>query len=110
MNTIEIIDAYNHLLERLQTDIKASNFKIQFFLDELNLKRSFFYKKLKEKRFTPDELRIISKHLYPEEFEEDKKETEIIKLLLKQSRQDYAKGKFEDFETVMKEARAKYGL
>ena len=108
MNTIDIIYKYDELMNNLASDIKNSNYKLQFFMDLLGLKRGFFYKKLKEKRFTSEEVIKISKHLYPEEYSDF--EVEMINKLLEKSQQEFKEGKFKTHENVMNEMREKYGL
>jgi hypothetical protein len=92
----------------LADDIKNSNYKVQFFMDLLGLKRGFFYKKLKEKRFTSEEMKVLSKHLYPEEYSDY--EVEIIDKLLEISSQQIKDGNFKTHNVVMEEMREKYGL
>jgi len=95
-------------MDGLADDIKNSHYKIQYFLDLLNLKRGFFYKKLKEKRFTSEEMKVLSKSLYPEEY--SKYEVEVIDKLIDVSLEQIEKGQYETHENVMKEMREKYGL
>ena len=108
MNTIDLIYKYDELMNNLASDLKSSNYKLQFFMDLLGLKRGFFYKKLKEKRFTSEEVMKISKHLYPEEYSDY--EVEIIDKLLVKSQQQIKEGNFKTHENVMNEMRKKYGL
>ena len=49
MNNIHIIYEYDKLMSRLGDEIKNSNYKIQYFLDLLHIKRSFFLQKTKRK-------------------------------------------------------------
>ena len=74
MNNISVIYEYDSIMNRLAKDIKNSDFKVQYFLKLLNLKSGFFYKKLREKRFTSEEVKLLSKHLYPEEYQEYQEE------------------------------------
>jgi predicted lipase len=108
MNTINIIYEYDKIIDQLGDDIKKSNYKLQYFLDLLNLKRSFFYKKLKEKRFTSDEMKVLSKHLYPEEYKEY--EVNLINQLLEKSEKEIKDGNYSDFETLLNETKKEYGL
>lgn len=108
MNAINVIYEYDELMSNLANDLKNSHYKMQFFMDLLGLKRGFFYKKLKEKRFTSDEMKILSKHLYPKEYSEY--EVEMIDKLLDISKQEFQNGKGEDFKVLLRETRAKYGL
>jgi len=108
MNIINIINEYDRIMDGLADDIKNSPYKTQYFLDLLKLKRGFFYKKLKEKRFTSKEMKILSKSLYPEEYKDY--EVEMIDKLLAISQQEFKDGKGKDFKVLLKETRTKYGL
>ena len=61
MNKVDVIYEYDSVIARLSEDIKKSDYKVHYFLKLLNLKSSFFYKKLREKRFTSEEMKLISK-------------------------------------------------
>ena len=108
MNTVNVIYKYNTIMERLADDIKNSNYKVQFFMGLLNLKRGFFYKKLKEKRFTSEEMMVLSKHLYPKEYSDY--EVEMIDKLLEVSNKQIKDGLYTTHAVVMEEMREKYGL
>lgn len=108
MNIIEVINEYDRLVGELGETIKKSPYKTQFFLDLLNIKRGFFYKKIKEKRFTSEEVKLLSKYLYPNEYNE--LEVKVIKELLEKSKSEIQAGEYRDFETVLNESKAKYGL
>ena len=108
MNTVQIIYEYDKIIDRLDKEIKKSNFKIQYFIDLLQLKRSFFYKKLKEKRFTSKEMKLLSKSLFPEEYKEY--EVEIINELIDKSREEIKNNKGKDFNLFLNEQKGKYGL
>jgi hypothetical protein len=96
-------------MNRLEEEIRNSNYKIQYFLDLLHLKRSFFYKKLKEKRFTSAEMKLLSKSLFPEEYKEY--EVQIISDLIDQSKEQIRNNKGEeDFQLFLNEQKEKYGL
>ncbi|WP_242205383.1 hypothetical protein [Aestuariivivens insulae] len=108
MNTVDIINEYDKILDRLADDIKNSNYKLQYFMGLLGLKRGLFYKKMNEKRFTSEEMKKISKYLYPKEFEEHKENT--ILALLEKSKGQIIKGQTVDFEEVLSAAKKKYDL
>jgi len=108
MNIINIINEYDRIMDGLADAIKNSPYKTQYFLDLLKLKRGFFYKKLKEKRFTSKEMKILSKSLYPEEYKDY--EIEMIDKLISISKDQIEKGQYKTHENVMKEMREKYGL
>ena len=108
MNSIEIINRYDRLVEELGETIKNSPYKTQFFLDLLNIKRGFFYKKIKEKRFTSEEVKKLSKYLYPDDYNDVEKK--VIKEILEKSKKEFKSGDFRDFEDVLRESKEKYGL
>lgn len=108
MNTIEVINEYDRLVGELGETIKKSPYKTQFFLDLLNIKRGFFYKKIKEKRFTSEEVKLLSPYLYPKVYNE--LEVKAIKNLLEKSKQEFKEGRFRNFDEVLKESKAKYGI
>ncbi len=108
MNAVQIIYEYDRIMNRLDEEIKNSNFKIQYFLNLLQLKRGFFYKKLKEKRFTSGEMKLLSKSLFPEEYKEY--EVETINELIRKSKEQTKKNKGKDFHLFLNEQKKKYGL
>ena len=108
MNNVHVIYEYDKLMSRLGEEIKNSNYKIQYFLDLLEIKRSFFYKKLKEKRFTSEEVIKLSKSLFPEEY--DDYEVSMINDLIKKSREEIKNNKGKDFEIFLNEQEEKYGI
>lgn len=108
MNTLEIIHSYDTVMNQLIEDIKKSDFKTAYFLKLLNLKDSFFYKKMREKRFTNEEVKLISKHLYPEEYQAYK--DVLIGELLEKSKAQLKAGLGVNFETVLTNSKQKYGL
>ncbi len=106
MNKVNTINEYDRIIAGIAEDIKNSNFKIRYFMDLLGLKRGLFYKKMNEKRFTSEEMKKISKHLYPVEFEEHKEST--ILALLQESREQIIKGNTVNFEEVLVAAKKEY--
>lgn len=108
MNTIELIDRYEELEDRIGEDIKKSPYKTQFFLNLLNLKRGFFYKKIKEKKFTSEEIKKLSSYLYPGE--KELYEVELISKLIEKSQKQIRNGEAEDFEVILKKTKTVHGL
>lgn len=108
MNKVELINKYHDLIDELGETIKNSPYKTQFFLDLLDLKRGFFYKKIREKRFTSEEVKKLSKYLYPNDYEELEKRA--IKELLRKSKEEIKAGVYRDFNEVLSESKEKYGL
>jgi len=108
MNTLEVIHNYDSVITQLIEDIKKSDFKTTYFLKLLNLKDSFFYKKMREKRFTNEEVKLISKHLYPEQYQAYK--DELISKLLEKSKAELKAGLGINFETVLANSKQQYGI
>lgn len=108
MNKISIIYEYDNIINKLSEDIKKSDYKVQYFLKLLNLKSSFFYKKLREKRFTSEEMKLISKHLYPKEYQEYQ-ET-LLSELIEKSRSQLKAGEGVDFENTLTASKQKYNV
>ena len=107
MNIIDVIYEYDSIVSKLAEDIKKSDYKVQYFLKLLNLKSSFFYKKLREKRFTSEEMKLISKHLYPKEYQEYHEA--LLNDLLEKSKAQLKAGNGIDFEKTLAETKRKYG-
>lgn len=108
MNSVQIIYEYDKLMNQLEAEIKSSNYKIQYFLDLLQIKRSFFYKKLKEKRFTSNEMKILSKSLFPDAYKDY--EVHIINELIEKSKKQIKDKEGLNFELFLNEQKEKYGL
>ncbi len=108
MNNIQIIYEYDEIVSRLGEAIKSSNYKMQYFLDLLQIKRGFFYKKLKEKRFTSEEVIKLSKSLFPDEYREY--EVQLINKLILKSKEELKNNTNKNFESFLKEQKDKYGV
>lgn len=108
MNSVQIIHEYDKLMNQLEAEVKNSNYKIQYFLDLLQIKRSFFYKKLKEKRFTSREMKILSKSLFPDAYKDY--EVQIINELIEKSKKQIKEKEGLNFELFLNEQKEKYGL
>lgn len=108
MNKIELIQTYIEEMNKVGETIKKSQYKTQFFMDLLGLKRGFFYKKMKNGTFTAEEMNRMAPYLYPEaQTEYDKN---IIAKLLDQSEKDYEQGNYKDFKELLSETRKIYGI
>jgi len=108
MNTLETIYNYDIIITQLIEDIKKSNFKTTYFLKLLNIKDSFFYKKMREKRFTSQEVKLLSQHLYPEQYQEFR--DHLIGKLIEKSKKQLKEGKVINFEEVLKNSKQMYNV
>jgi hypothetical protein len=105
MNAFEIVMENDRIMSSLKQDIKNSKYKVQYFLELLNLKSGFFYKKINEKRFTSEEMKILAKHLYPDAYQEYQER--IIDEALAVSKEEIRTGEAQEFLDCLAEVKAK---
>lgn len=108
MRNLDVVYQYDVVVTQLIQDIKKSDFKTSYFLKLLNLKDSFFYKKMREKRFTNEEVKLLSQHLYPEQYQEYK--DELTGKLLKKSKNQLENGEGVDFEKILLKSQKQHGV
>ncbi|UOE42342.1 hypothetical protein MTP09_06820 [Chryseobacterium suipulveris] len=99
---VEIVN-YIKVLENIDVALKSSPFKLNYIIEKLGYKENTFFKKLKEKRFTPEELLSISEIIRPEEY----REYEINKMI-EEGFKDMEEGRVRNFNELMEEKRRKY--
>ncbi len=99
---VEIVK-YIDVLNSIDVHLKNSPFKLNYIIEKLGYKENTFFKKLKEKRFSPEELLKISEIIKPEEY----REYEIQKMI-EEGFKDMNEGRVRNFNTVMEEKRSKY--
>lgn len=85
------IEKYIEIQNSIDEILKNSPFKMSYIIEKSGIKKPTFFKKLKEKRFTPEELLIISKTIEPRQWRNETKE-EILESL-KKSEEDIRNGK-----------------
>lgn len=107
-NTLEIIHHYDAVITQLIDNIKKSAFKTAYFLKLLNLKATFFDTKMREKRFTNEEVKLLSKQLYPEQYQSYKEA--FVGKLLEKSKAQLRDGLGVHFEEVLANSKQKYGV
>ena len=83
--------------------LKNSPFKMSYIIEKSGIKKPTFFRKLKEKKFTAEELLVISKTIEPKQWRNETKE-EILESL-KRSEEDIKNGRVHDYKEVMNEAR-----
>lgn len=76
---------------------------MSYIIEKSGIKKPTFFKKLKEKRFTPEELLVISKTIEPKQWRNETKE-EILESL-KRSEEDFKNGHIHDYQDVMEASR-----
>ena len=76
------IQKFIEIQNNIDQILKNSPVKLSFIIEKSGIKKPTFFKKLKEKRFTPQELLIIAEHINPKTWNNDLKE-EILESLKK---------------------------
>jgi len=97
------IQKYIEIQNNIDKILKNSPVKLSFIIEKTGIKKPTFFKKLKEKRFTPQELLIIAQNVEPKTWRNETKE-EILESL-KRSEEDFENGRVHDYNEVMKATR-----
>ncbi|SHL33721.1 hypothetical protein [Chryseobacterium polytrichastri] len=97
------IEKYIEIQNSIDEILKNSPFKMSYIIEESGIKKPTFFKKLKEKRFTPEELLIISKTIELRQWRNETKE-EILESL-KQTEQDFENGKGISGEVILEDMK-----
>lgn len=98
---IEIVENYENYINSIPELIHNSYYKAEFFMQKLNLKHATYYRKLKSKTFTHQEIKLITTLLFPEE---------ILIQQLQKGEEDIKAGRTIDFEDFKNELRTKYNF
>ncbi|KFE98051.1 hypothetical protein IX39_16775 [Chryseobacterium formosense] len=96
------IEKYIEIQNNIDEILKNSPFKMSYIIEKSGIKKPTFFKKLKEKRFTPEELLVISKTIEPRWRNETQEE---ILESLKQAEIDIKNGNTTDFYEFVAERR-----
>ena len=68
------IKKYIEIQNNIDEILKNSPFKMSYIIEKSGIKKPTFFKKLKEKRFTPEELLIIAENVEPKQWRHETKE------------------------------------
>ena len=98
------IEKFIEIQNNIDQILKNSPVKLSFIIIKSGIKKPTFFKKLKEKRFTPEELLNIAQHINPKIWRNETKE-EILESL-KRSEGEIKNGTTTDFYDFVKERRA----
>lgn len=90
------IEKYIEIQNNIDEILKNSPFKMSYIIEKSGIKKPTFFKKLKEKRFTPEELLVISKTIEPKQWRNETKE-EILESL-KRAEEEIKNGQTIPFE------------
>lgn len=98
---IQIVENYENYINSLPELISKSYYKAEFFMQKLGLKHATYYRKLKSKSFTHQEVKLITTLLFPEE---------ILIQELQKSEEDIKAGRTVDFSDFKEKLRTNYNI
>ena len=99
---IQEIIAYRNIVNNIEDLMNKSPFKKGYIIERVGIPSPTFYRKLKSRTFTPDEVLSIAKILSPEEHFR-------LELLadIEQAKQEYREGNFINHEEMLLELKRK---
>lgn len=97
------IEKYIEIQNSIDEILKNSPFKMSYIIEKSGIKKPTFFKKLKEKRFTPEELLVISKTIEVKQWRNETKE-EILESL-KKSEEDIRNGRVYSYGEVKERSK-----
>ncbi len=95
------IEKYIEIQNNIDQILKDSPLKMSYIIEKSGIKKPTFFKKLKDKRFTPEELLVIAKNVETRVWRNETKE-EILESL-KRSEEDIKHGRVTSYEDFKKE-------
>ena len=99
------IQKYIEIQNNIDEILKNSPFKMSYIIEKSGIKKPTFFKKLKEKRFTPEELLVISKTIEPKQWRNETKEETLESL--RKAEEEIKNGQTIPFETWKSERDAR---
>ena len=97
------IQKYIEIQNNIDQILKNSPVKLSFIIEKSGIKKPTFFKKLKDKRFTPEELLIIAEYVDPKTWRNETKE-EILESL-KRAEEEIKNGQTTNFYDFVSERR-----
>ena len=91
------IEKFIEIQNNIDEILKNSPFKMSYIIEKSGIKKPTFFRKLKEKKFTAEELLVISKTIEPKQWRNETKE-EILESL-KNADEEIKNGKTIPYET-----------
>jgi hypothetical protein len=98
---IETVENYEKYINNLPELISKSFYKAEFFMQKLGLKHATYYRKLKQKNFTHQEVKLITVLLFPEE---------ILMQEFQKSEEDIKAGRIIDYSDFKEKLRTKHNI
>lgn len=97
------IEKFIFIQNNIDRILKESPFKMNYIIEKSGIKKPTFFRKLREKKFTPEELLEIAKAVEVKEWRNETKE-EILESL-KKAEEDFKNGRVYSHEQVMERMR-----
>lgn len=97
------IEKYIEIQNNIDEILKNSPFKMSYIIEKSGIKKPTFFKKLKEKRFTPEELLVISKTIEVKEWKNETKE-EILESFVR-AEEDFKSGRIYTYDQVKERSK-----
>ncbi|MDR1876617.1 MAG: hypothetical protein LBQ84_03240, partial [Flavobacteriaceae bacterium] len=94
------IKKYIDISNSIDNILKEAPYKLNYIIEKVGIKKPTFFKKLKDKRFSPEELLEIAKVIYPLESQRIE-----VKESLYRAIEDVAEGRIKPHSEIMNEAR-----
>ncbi|WP_128331262.1 hypothetical protein [Apibacter sp. HY039] len=94
------IKKYIEITNSIDIILKETPYKLNYIIEKVGIKKPTFFKKLKDKRFSPEELLEIAKIIDPLENQKIEIKESIDKAL-----KDIEEGRVKPHNEIMKEAR-----
>ena len=102
---ITLVKEYNSYIDSLPKLIENSDYKLDFFVNKLNISKPTMYRKLRENAFTSKEVEILTTLLFPKEvYQNDMLEG------IEKGRKDYREGRTKTSQQVKDIIKEKYKL
>ncbi len=100
---IQIVKDFTRFANNIDKYIEKSNYKTKYFIENLDISKPTFYRKIKETSFTVSELNILAELIFAQEYYEWK-----IKQSIENSREEVLQGKFTTAREDLEGLRKKY--
>lgn len=97
---ISEIKNYIQISNSIDEILKNSPFKLKYIIEKSGISEPTFFRKMKEKKFNPEELLKIAEIIYPEVNSKDG-----IRKAIEEGLEDVKNGRITEHSTVMTEAK-----
>ena len=99
---IALVKEYNTYIDSIPELIEKSDYKLEYYIKNLNISKPTMYRKLREKAFTINEITKLTKLLFPKEAYKEE-----LLASIEEGREDFRKGNVISSAEIRKEMRKK---